>query len=237
MGTVWCGCPQDRAAQERALQERREQQLAALRERELAAEEEKRQVASELRVMKVQVAENNRLRERVDELLAALALSSAPRPGADAYCQAGSGSCGGLGPAHSQPGFVVLEEPLMPMPSAAPALLPPAPTHHAGAVMAATSLASWPGHVPGLSTASLTLGRAASGYGPSDNLLRSYNAIPEADPSAEELMEAEEEARGGARGRRRSGFRPLRFMFGLVLKGTLVAGGMAAGIALGNPKV
>lgn len=175
------------------------------------------------------MAENNRLRERVDELQAALALSAAPRPGADAYCQAGSG--GGLSTAHIQ-GYMPLEEPAPPMPSAAPALLPT--VHHPGAVMAATSLASWPGHVPGVAGASLTLGRAATGYGPSDNLLRSYNAIPEADPTPEELLEVEEGGRGWRGG---GGFRPLRFMFGLVLKGTLVAGGMAAGIALGNPKV
>ncbi|GFR45642.1 hypothetical protein Agub_g7051 [Astrephomene gubernaculifera] len=67
----------ERASQDSRAHERRDQQMAALRQQALEAEVQQRQVEAELRLLRSQLAEKTRLREQVEELQCQLAAATA----------------------------------------------------------------------------------------------------------------------------------------------------------------
>ncbi len=158
-----------------------------------------------------QASENGKLRSQVEELSRQLAAATTPKPSADAYTQL---DC-----------TVAVESPSTRAAAAAAAGAPVLPPHltpvlHPGLPHPAAAWA--PGHGP-------------AGMSPGGSLLDRYlaNSVIREDDGGSEGRS------GRGRGQKKHGgrrFRPLRLLFGLAVKTTLVAGGMGAGLALSNPQ-
>ncbi|GLI59338.1 hypothetical protein VaNZ11_001197 [Volvox africanus] len=251
------------AKQDARVNERQEAQLARLRQQVTEAEDQLRQSEEELRVLKAQVSVNERLCAHVDDLEARLlqaeaALTTTPSKTSliDACTQVDTAVDNTVEVTNYGQGFVdscsangnplspieCLENPLRCCTLSAS----PRPTPHVQALAHAAAQQSL---VLRWFDSSGIYGNAWGAGGDvrlfstehvvAENLLASYNAIPEEGPNDMDGATAKQYDKNSSSStqRRHAGrVQPLRLMLGLAIKGTLVAGGMALGLALGNPR-